>query len=45
MSAHVLLNLLNELRRKRDKMGGYARLVEHFISFRNEFNKLNNTKA
>ena len=28
MSAHVLLNLLNELE-KRDKM----RLVEHFISF------------
>ena len=33
MSAHVLLNLLNELR-KRDKM-----------LFRNEFNKFNNTRA
>ena len=29
MSAHVLLNLLNELK-KRDKN---VRLVEHFISF------------
>ena len=29
MSAHVLLNLLNELG-KRDKMRGFA---EHFISF------------
>ena len=29
MSAHVLVNLLNELR-KRDKN---ARLAEHFISF------------
>ena len=35
MSAHVLLNLLNELR-KRDKMRGF---------FRNEFNKFNNTRA
>ena len=34
MSAHVLLNLLNELG-KRDKMRG----------FRNEFNKFNNTRA
>ena len=34
MSAHVLLNLLNELG-KRDKMRGLpsARLAEHFISF------------
>ena len=37
MSAHVLLNLLNELG-KRDKM--------HILSlFRNEFNKFNNTRA
>ena len=42
MSAHALLNLLNELR-KRDKN---ARLVEDFISFfRNEFNQFNNTRA
>ena len=34
MSAHVLLNLLNELR-KRDKMRGYL----------NELNKFNNTGA
>ena len=34
MSAHVLLNLLNELG-KRDKMRG----------FRKEFNKFNNTRA
>ena len=38
MSAHVLLNLLNELR-KRDKMRGILSL------FRNEFNKFNNTRA
>ena len=36
MSAHVLLNLLNELG-KRDKMQG--------PHFRNEFNKFNNTSA
>ena len=41
MSAHVLLNLLNELG-ERDKN---ARLVEHFIAFRNKFNKFNKTKA
>ena len=41
MSAHVLLNLLNELG-KRDKMRG----VSSFLSlFRNEFNKFNNTRA
>ena len=41
MSAHVLLNLLNELR-KRDKMRG----LPSFLSlFRNEFNKFNNTGA
>ena len=42
MSAHVSLNLLNELR-KRDKN---VRLVEHFISFFcNKFNKFNDTRA
>ena len=39
MSAHVLLNLLNELR-KRDKMRGLPRILS---LFRNEFNKFNNT--
>ena len=39
MSAHVLLNLLKELR-KMDKMRGLPRLS----LFRNEFNKLNNTE-
>ena len=38
MSAHVLLNLLNELG-KRDKMRGL-----HLSLFRNEFNKFNNTR-
>ena len=42
MSAHVLLNLLNELR-KRDKMRGL--LAEHLSLFRNEFNKFNNKRA
>ena len=41
MSAHVLLNLLNELG-KRDKMRGLPRILSHF---RNEFNKFNNTRA
>ena len=41
MSAHVLLNLLNKLGEKRSN----ARLVEHFISFRNKFYKFNNTRA
>ena len=41
MSAHVLLNLLNELR-KRDKMRGLPRILSHF---RNEFNKFKNTRA
>ena len=36
MSAHVFLNLINELR-KRDKMRG--------LLFRNEFSKFNNTRA
>ena len=39
MSAHVLLNLLSELK-KRYKMRGLPR-----IFFRNEFNKFNNTGA
>ena len=41
MSAHVLLNLLKELR-KRDKMQGLPRILS---LFRNEFNKFNNTGA
>ena len=41
MSAHVLLNLLNELR-KRDKMRGLPSIL---YLFRNEFNKFNNTRA
>ena len=40
MSAHVLLNLLNELG-KRDKMRGLPSILS---LFRNEFNK-NNTRA
>ena len=41
MSAHVLLILLNELG-KRDKMRG---LPSNLSLFRNEFNKLNKTRA
>ena len=41
MSAHVLLNLLNELR-KRDKMRGLPSILS---LYRNEFNKFNNTRA
>ena len=41
MSAHVLLNLLNELG-KRDKMRG---LPSTLFLFRNEFNKFNKTRA
>ena len=41
MSAHVLLNLLNELG-KRDKMRG---LLSILSLFRKEFNKFNNTRA
>ena len=41
MSAHVLLNLLNELG-KRDKMQGLSSIL---FLFRNEFNKFNNTRA
>ena len=41
MSAHVLLNLLNELG-KSDKMQGLRSILSFF---RNEFNKFNNTGA
>ena len=41
MSAHVLLNLLNELR-KRDQMRGLPSIL---YLFRNEFNKFDNTGA
>ena len=41
MSAHVLLNLLNELG-KRDKMRGLSSILS---LFRNEFIKFNNTRA
>ena len=41
MSAHVLLNLLNEFG-KRDKMRGLPSIL---FLFRNEFNKFNNTRA
>ena len=41
MSAHVLLNLLNELG-ERDKMRGSPSILS---LFRNEFNKFNNTRA
>ena len=41
MSAYVLLNLLNELR-KRDKMRGLPSILS---LFRNKFNKFNNTGA
>ena len=41
MLAHVLLNLLNELR-KRDKMRGLPSILS---LFRNEFNKFNNTRT
>ena len=40
MSAHVLLNLLNELG-KSDKMRGLPSILS---LFRNEFNKFNNTR-
>ena len=40
-SAHVLLDLLKELR-KRDKMRGLPSILSFF---RNEFNKFNNTGA
>ena len=41
MSAHVLLNLSNELG-KRDKMRGLPCILS---LFRNEFDKFNNTRA
>ena len=41
MSAHVLLNLLNELG-KRDKRRGLRSIL---YLFRDEFNKFNNTRA
>ena len=41
MSAHVLLNLLNELR-KSNKMQGLPSILS---LFHNEFNKFNNTVA
>ena len=41
MSAHVLLNILNELG-KRDKMQGLPSILS---IFRNEFNKFNNKRA
>ena len=41
MSAHLLLNLLNELR-KRDRMRGFPSILS---LFRNEFNKFNNIGA
>ena len=41
MSIHVLLNLLNELG-NRVKMPGLPSILS---IFRNEFNKLNNTRA
>ena len=41
MSAHVLLNLLNELG-KSDKIRG---LLSILLLFRNEFNKFNDTGA
>ena len=42
MSAHVLLNLLNELG-KRERMRGLSSILSQ--CFRNEFNKSNNTGA
>ena len=41
LSAHVLLNLLNKLR-KSDNMRGLLRILS---LFHNKFNKLNNTAA
>ena len=41
MSAHVLLNLLNKMR-KRDKMHGLPSILS---PFRDKFNKFNNTRA
>ena len=44
MSAHVLLNLLNDLG-KIDKMRGLRRLPSILYLYRTEFNKFNNTRA
>ena len=41
MSAHILLNLLNKLR-KTDKMQGLQNIISFF---RNEFKKFNNTQG
>ena len=41
MSAHILLNLLNELE-KRDKMRGLPSILSLFCK---KFNKFNNTRA
>ena len=41
MSAHVLLNLLNEFE-KRDKMGGLLSILSFFCK---KLNKFNNTEA
>ena len=41
MNVHVLLNLLNELR-KRDKMRGFPSILS---IFRNQFDKFNNTRT
>ena len=41
MSAHVLMNLLNEVG-KRDKMQGWPSILS---LFQNEFNKFNKTRA
>ena len=41
MSSHVLLNLLNELRKSNKKRD----LPSILSLFRNEFNKFNNTRA
>ena len=41
MSAYVLLNLFNKLR-KSDKMRGLPNIL---LLFRNKFNKFNNTRA
>ena len=41
MSAHVLLNLLNELGKKYNMQG----LLSILSLFRNEFNRFNSTKA
>ena len=41
MSAHILLNVLNELR-KRDQMRG---LPSNLSLFRNEYYKINNTRV